>query len=110
MLKKEKVNETLGNHPRKKFVILNGNTSGICMIEECTTAAQDVTFKIWGETIFNWGGIVLEVRHRRDLRRRHGVHDLLLLGSTKQELFSVGKSKAENMTYKNKFAQLVERA
>ena len=59
MLKKEKVNETLGNHPRKKFVILNGNTSGICMIEECTTAAQDVTFKIWGETIFNWGGIVL---------------------------------------------------
>ena len=29
------------------------------MIEECTTAAQDVTFKIWGETIFNWGGIVL---------------------------------------------------
>ena len=88
------------------------------MIEECTTAAQDVTFKIWGETIFNWGGIVLlsletillEVRHRRDLRRLHGVHDLLLLGSTKQELFSVGKSKAENMTYKNKFAQLVERA
>ena len=59
MLKKEKVNETLGNHPRKKFVILNGNTSGICMIEESTTAAQDVTFKIWGETIFNWGGIVL---------------------------------------------------
>ena len=120
MLKKEKVNETLGNHPRKKFVILNGNTSGICMIEECTTAAQDVTFKIWGETIFNWGGIVLlilgrdyvllEVRHRRDLRRRHGVHDLLIVGSTKQELFSVGKSKTENMTYKNKFAQLVERA
>ena len=84
------------------------------MIEECTTAAQDVTFKIWGETIFNWGGIVLlillEVRHRQDLRRRHGVHDLLLLGSTKQELFSVGKSKTENITYKNKFVQLVERA
>ena len=64
MLKKEKVNETLGNHPRKKFVILNGNTSGICMIEECTTAAQDVTFKIWGETIFNWGGIVLLILGR----------------------------------------------
>ena len=54
--------------------------------------------------------LLLVVRHRRDLRRLHGVHDLLLLGSTKQDLFSVGKSKTENMTYKNKFVQLVERA
>ena len=71
MLKKEKVNETLGNHPRKKFVILNGNTSGICMmIEECTTAAQDVTFKIWGETIFNWGGILLLIHSNLDIANK----------------------------------------
>ena len=32
-------------------------------IVQLCAAAQDVTFKIWGETIFNWGGIVLLLIH-----------------------------------------------